>query len=66
MSECAVKRSRDSTSRGDHDTNSPEGGANSEVSSTQLFACAKALIIRHGSERYTLRLTSKGKLILTK
>jgi hemin uptake protein HemP len=51
----------------------PEAAANNtaadkmgEVDSRQLFADAKALFIRHDGERYTLRLTSKGKLILTK
>lgn len=38
----------------------------SEVDSKQLFADAKELFIRHDGERYTLRRTSKGKLILTK
>ncbi len=37
-----------------------------EVDSKQLFADAKELFIRHDGERYTLRRTSKGKLILTK
>lgn len=38
----------------------------SEVDSKQLFTDAKELFICHGGERYTLRRTSKGKLILTK
>jgi hemin uptake protein HemP len=38
----------------------------SEVDSKQLFADANELFIRHDGERYTLRRTSKGKLILTK
>jgi len=37
-----------------------------ELSSTQLFGGAQAVVIRHDGERYTLRRTSKGKLILTK
>jgi hemin uptake protein HemP len=37
-----------------------------EVDSKQLFADANELFIRHDGERYTLRRTSKGKLILTK
>lgn len=37
-----------------------------EIDSKQLFGGAKALFIRHDGERYTLRRTSKGKLILTK
>jgi hemin uptake protein HemP len=38
----------------------------SELDSKQLFADANELFIRHDGERYTLRRTSKGKLILTK
>jgi hemin uptake protein HemP len=37
-----------------------------EIDARELFAGANALLIRHGDERYTLRRTSKGKLILTK
>jgi hemin uptake protein HemP len=37
-----------------------------EVDSRQLFADGNELFIRHDGERYTLRRTSKGKLILTK
>ena len=37
-----------------------------EIDAQQLFAHANAVQIRHGNERYTLRRTSKGKLILTK
>lgn len=37
-----------------------------ELQSTQLFGGAQAIIIHHDGERYTLRRTSKGKLILTK
>lgn len=37
-----------------------------EVDSKQLFADGNELFIRHDGERYTLRRTSKGKLILTK
>ena len=47
-------------------TNNLVAGELAEVDSKQLFADAKALVIRHGGERYTLRRTSKGKLILTK
>jgi len=36
------------------------------VSATALFAGGRELIIEHGSEEYRLRVTSKGKLILTK
>ena len=36
------------------------------VDSTTLFGNARELIIRHGNEEYRLRMTSQGKLILTK
>jgi len=36
------------------------------VDSASLFGNARELIIRHGNEEYRLRLTSQGKLILTK
>ncbi|WP_240032005.1 hemin uptake protein HemP [Pseudomethylobacillus aquaticus] len=34
--------------------------------SEQLFAGARELIIQHAGAEYRLRLTSQGKLILTK
>lgn len=37
-----------------------------EINAEQLFAGEKEIIIRHDGERYSLRRTSKGKLILTK
>ena len=52
--------------RNDRHTATPRTEAQSEVDSKQLFAGAKEIFIRHDSERYTLRHTSKGKLILTK
>jgi len=36
------------------------------VSSNDLLAGRRQLIIRHGREQYRLRLTSSNKLILTK
>lgn len=36
------------------------------VSSEDLFASRREIIILHGAERYRLRLTSNDKLILTK
>ena len=53
------------TRKPDSDTITPVAEPG-EVNSTQLFAGAKEMFIRHGGERYTLHLTSKGKLILTK
>jgi len=37
-----------------------------EITSVELFAGAREIDIRHADEVYTLRQTSKGKLILTK
>jgi len=34
--------------------------------SDTLFAGSRELVIQHGGEEYRLRITSKGKLILTK
>ncbi len=42
------------------------GGARREITSTELLAGAREIRIRHADEVYTLRKTSKGKLILTK
>jgi len=37
-----------------------------EIASSELFAGGREIHIRHADEVYTLRQTSKGKLILTK
>ena len=39
--------------------------ARHEISSTELFGGNREIQIRHAGETYTLRPTSKGKLILT-
>ena len=36
------------------------------ISSRELFASGRQITIEHGSEIYSLRLTSQNKLILTK
>ncbi len=36
------------------------------VSSADLFAGCRELVIRHGNELYRLRITKAGKLILNK
>ncbi len=36
------------------------------IKSEQLFEGARELVIQHGQEKYHLRLTRQGKLILTK
>ncbi len=43
----------------------PQPGV-SRVSTDKLFNGARELIIEHAGEEYRLRITSKGKLILTK
>ena len=40
--------------------------AKREITSVELFAGGREIHIRHADETYTLRQTSKGKLILTK
>ena len=40
--------------------------AERSVASAELFAGSKEVVIEHEGERYRLRCTSKGKLILTK
>lgn len=41
-------------------------GARRQIASRELFLGGNELQIEHNGEIYTLRLTSKGKLILTK
>ncbi len=36
------------------------------ISSDELLAGQRELVIEHGGDEYRLRITSKGKLILTK
>lgn len=43
-----------------------ESPAPREVKASQLLGPTKALIILHNDARYTLRITSNNKLILTK
>ena len=44
----------------------PAQATRREIDSSQLLGGGKELLIRHDGECYTLRQTSKGKLILTK
>lgn len=46
----------------------PQTGAGTtpRVRADRLLAGTRELIIEHGADEYRLRLTSKGKLILTK
>ena len=50
------------------DTNEPSGSFAEArtLSSDELLSGAKEVVIDHQGERYRLRCTSKGKLILTK
>ena len=41
-------------------------GAHPAFKSSDIFAGAREVIIEHDGEHYRLRLTGKGKLILTK
>jgi hemin uptake protein HemP len=47
-------------------TQAPGDNEPAKVSSGELLAGRRQLIIQHGSEQYRLRLTSSNKLILTK
>jgi hemin uptake protein HemP len=61
------QRSLQKSARKPEETTHTTGtGKSGEVDSKQLFADGNELFIRHDGERYTLRRTSKGKLILTK
>ena len=66
MTELPPRSSPGATPKREGHTNNVGADMQSEVDSKQLFADAKELFIRHNGERYTLRRTSKGKLILTK
>ncbi len=37
-----------------------------ELDSQEIFANGREIIVRHGAEKYRLRLTAQNKLILTK
>lgn len=44
----------------------PSVGARRRLSSRELFGETRELVIEHADEEYRLRITSQGKLILTK
>lgn len=44
----------------------PAGASQSRIKSADIFAGAREVVIEHEGDEYRLRLTSKGKLILTK
>lgn len=41
-------------------------GGPREISVDELLGAADSIVIRHGTERYTLRLTRQNRLLLTK
>ena len=41
-------------------------GARRRLNSSELFGETRELVIEHAGEEYRLRITSQGKLILTK
>jgi hemin uptake protein HemP len=45
---------------------SPGDVSVNEITSAELLGLGGTLVINHDGQRYTLRQTSKGKLILTK
>ncbi len=42
------------------------GGVRKRLSSTDLFGDAQEILIDHAGQEYRLRITRRGKLILTK
>lgn len=52
--------------RGNHHGRPPRGPQVRRIASRELMGTSGQLIIRHAGDEYHLRVTSKGKLILTK
>lgn len=50
----------------DNVTNKAAVGKPRVIASEDLFAGLRELVIKHAGDEYRLRLTSQGKLILTK
>ena len=50
----------------DSQVNRDQNASRNRISSQQLFASQNEVIIEHNGEDYRLRITSNGKLILTK
>ena len=63
----ALKK-QDPPSRQPADSQTPDGAqsARRQIRSIELFGDQREVLIEHGGEIYSLRHTSKGKLILTK
>jgi len=54
------------TPRFDGSAKAGVAGAVADIDSKALFGAAKVVLIRHGEDVYTLRITRSDKLILTK
>ena len=50
----------------DNAANNTQASKNRVITSEDLFAGSRELVIKHAGDEYRLRLTSQGKLILTK
>lgn len=50
----------------DSQINRDQNDGRNRLSSQQLFASQNEVVIEHNNEDYRLRITSNGKLILTK
>jgi len=55
-----------SAPRSPHHSRPPRGPSIRRIGSRELMGPSGQLIIRHAGDEYRLRVTSKGKLILTK
>ena len=60
------KFTKGSAIRSDSFSRSCEQRVMQRVTSNELLAGQRELVIEHGAEEYRLRITSKDKLILTK
>ena len=61
-----MNKTSDGTDRPDDTPHEKPRPGESRVSTDELFNGTRELIIEHTGEEYRLRITSKGKLILTK
>jgi len=66
MTKCHDRSPQDAARKHGHEANGQSARGRDELSSEQLFGDVNEIYIRHAGEQYTLRRTSKGKLILTK
>ncbi|WP_305908597.1 hemin uptake protein HemP [Methylomarinum sp. Ch1-1] len=61
-----MKRNNDSLNARNSDASKIKNNTEQRLFSSELFATASTVVIEHDGEEYRLRLTSRGKLILTK